>query len=43
MSPELQRKVLKGNGLSKEELDKLTKPLEDSLIRGMGLQERASL
>ena len=43
MSPELQRKVLKGSGLNKQELDKLTKPLEDSLIRGMGLQERASL
>ena len=43
MSPELQQKVLRGGGLTKQELDKLTKPLEDSLIRGMGLQERASL
>ena len=43
MSPEIQQKVLRGGGLSKQELDKLTKPLEDSLIRGMGLQERASL
>ena len=42
MSPELQNQVLKGDGLSKEQLDKLTKPLEDSLIRGLGLVELQS-
>jgi len=38
MSPELQEQVLRGGGLSKSQLDALTKPLEDSLIRGMGLR-----
>ena len=28
--------MLEGDGLSKEQLDQLTKPLEDSLVRGMG-------
>lgn len=37
MSPELQQQVLKGGGLRKDQLDVLTKPLEDSLIRGMNL------
>lgn len=36
MSPQLQKQVLEGDGLSKDQLDQLTKPLEDSLIRGMG-------
>jgi hypothetical protein len=33
MSPQLQQQVLKGGGLSKDQLDILTKPLEDSLFR----------
>ena len=37
MSPELQQQVLSGGGLRKDQLDVLTRPLEDSLIRGMNL------
>jgi F0F1-type ATP synthase assembly protein I len=37
MSPQLQQQVLSGGGLRKEQLDALTRPLEDSLVRGMNL------
>ena len=42
MSPQLQQQVLKGGGLSKDQLDILTRPLEDSLVRGMGLSGTSS-
>jgi hypothetical protein len=41
MSPELQEQVLRGQGLSKDQLDALTKPLEDSFVRGMRIQMKA--
>ena len=36
MSPQLQQQVLKGGGLSKDQLDILTRPFEDSFVRSMG-------
>jgi chemotaxis protein histidine kinase CheA len=38
MSPLLQDLVLRGPGLSNQQLDALTKPLEESLSRGLNLQ-----